>query len=65
MTHKKEAIFHGILLTARIIISPLERTRTSIKKTVAMMVSLIMLITLKTNGFKYYSSLLKLIVFTI
>jgi len=65
MTHKREALYHGILLTARIIISPLERTRTSIKKVVVMMVSLIMLITLRTKGFKYFSTLLKLIVFTI
>jgi hypothetical protein len=39
MTHKKEELSHGILLTARIIISPLERTRTSIKKVLVMMVS--------------------------
>jgi len=55
MTHKKEELSHGILLTARIIISPLERTKTSIKKVVVMTVSLIMLIILKTNFFRYYS----------
>ena len=58
MTHKIEALSHGILLTARIIICPLERARTSIKKVVLIMVSLIMLIILRTNGFKYYSILL-------
>ena len=65
MTYEKETLSRGILLTARIIISPLERTRTSIKKVFVMKVILIMLIKLRTNGFKYYRSLLKLIILTI
>jgi hypothetical protein len=64
VTHKKEYLSHGILLNARIIISPLERIRTSIKNVFVVMASLIMLITFRTNGFEYYSCLLKLIAFT-
>jgi hypothetical protein len=63
-THKKEALSQCSPMTARIIICPLERTRTSIKKVVVMIISSVLLIILRTNDFKCYSILLKLNAFT-